>query len=343
MGVPTRGDRFKHVSKKQGTGIWQSAMISHILTNETYTGIWHFGKTKMISDGKEMFRQQKPKCGLGKQVKRSRDEWIAVPVPALIDRSAFDKAQARIKRNKEQSKRNENNKYLLSRRLKCAVCGYACVAMTRKETCRYYRCNGAWQKPKVCKMPNFRVDQVDSMVWNWVKHILEHPDQLTAGLRGSQVDAVRANQALQERLNLIDHQIEQTNSQQAKLLDLYLSTDFPKEMLAERKARLEQIMADLQKERTDISAHLHTELITDDQIAEIESFCAEVRDGLDNATFEDKRKYIELLDVRGKLAIENDEKVVYIRCLLGKQRVSVVPTSPSLSTGAIAIINYVYR
>ena len=44
--------------------------------------------------------------------------------------------------------------------------------------------------------------------------------------------------------------------------------------------------------------------ITDTQIAEIEAFCAEVREGLDNATFEDKLRYFELFDVRGKLAIE---------------------------------------
>jgi hypothetical protein len=112
---------------------------------------------------------------------------------------------------------------------------------------------------------------------------------------------------------------------------LSMSTEFPKEMLAERKARLEQVLADLQKERADTASHLHTELVTDEQTAENEAFCAEVRDGLENATFEDKRKYIELLDVRGKLAIENDEKVVYVRCLLGKQRVSVVLTSPSSS------------
>jgi len=42
-----------------------------------------------------------------------------------------------------------------------------------------------------------------------------------------------------------------------------------------------------------------------------------------------KRKLIELLDVRGKLAIENEEKVIYISCklLTEPQRRSLVQTS----------------
>ncbi len=46
------------------------------------------------------------------------------------------------------------------------------------------------------------------------------------------------------------------------------------------------------------------------------------------ATFEDKRHYLDLLDVRGILALENGEKVVYITCKLGKQRVLQMPTLP---------------
>jgi hypothetical protein len=66
--------------------------------------------------------------------------------------------------------------------------------------------------------------------------------------------------------------------------------------------------------------------LSDEQIAEIESFCADVRDGLDNATFEDKRYYFDRLDVRGKLAVENGEEVVYAQCRIGRQQLSIVPT-----------------
>jgi hypothetical protein len=65
--------------------------------------------------------------------------------------------------------------------------------------------------------------------------------------------------------------------------------------------------------------------------------------GLDTATFEDKLRYFDLLDVRGKLAFENNEKVVYIKCKAGKQRVSLAVTSHSSSTGAIAMHSIGFR
>jgi hypothetical protein len=45
----------------------------------------------------------------------------------------------------------------------------------------------------------------------------------------------------------------------------------------------------------------------------IEAFCAKIRNGLDLADFNTQRLIIELLDVRSKIAFENNEKVVYLK------------------------------
>jgi hypothetical protein len=97
MGVPTSGDRHAHVHRKHGNGVWQRAMIIRILTNETYTGIWYVGKTKMVDDGKH--RKPKPKCGLGNQAPRSREESIPVKVPVTIDADTFAFAQKKKAEN----------------------------------------------------------------------------------------------------------------------------------------------------------------------------------------------------------------------------------------------------
>jgi hypothetical protein len=93
----------------------------------------------------------------------------------------------------------------------------------------------------------------------------------------------------------------------------------------------------LNSERGDLAEHLRTNIPTDEEIEPIVAACEEIGVGLDNATFEDKRKYFDWLQVRGKLAVENDEKVVYAKCRIGEQRLSVVATSPSSNTGGIAI------
>jgi hypothetical protein len=140
-------------------------------------------------------------------------------------------------------------------------------------------------------------------------------------------------------LALIDEQIQENQKQLDKLLDLYLTGDFPKEMLTERKGRLEQISANLLAEKSDLTEHISQATITDDQLAYIEEFCAKIRDRLNQADFEAKRQLIELLDVRCKMDFENGEKVVWLKCLIQpKEQPQVLrtPTLPLSNTGAIA-------
>jgi len=117
-------------------------MIRHILMNESYIGVWYYGKTKMVE---ALTSNRKPdasnyKRGLGKQVARLREEWIAVDVPAIINRNVFDAAQKRLAHNKEQSQRNAKREYLMGRRLRCLKCGYTYVGRTRREKHQYYIC-----------------------------------------------------------------------------------------------------------------------------------------------------------------------------------------------------------
>ncbi len=164
-----------------------------------------------------------------------------------------------------------------------------------------------------------------------------YPENIAIGLQNVQEETIRSNQSLYDRLDMIQNRIDDTIRQQEKLLDLYLSDNFPREMLQEKKSRLEETLANLRKEQADISSHLKTTVLSDEQIEDIKAFCDEIRDRLENATFEQKRQLIEMLDVRGTLAIENEEKVIYEKCHLGQQLVSVARTLPSLNTGAIAI------
>lgn len=112
------------------------------------------------------------------------------------------------------------------------------------------------------------------------------------------------------------------------MLDLYLAGAFSKEVLLERKDRLETTIANLRKEEEQLTSHLGTITYSDQDLVIIEEFCAHIRENLDYATFEGKQRILELLDVRGTLAIEDDQKVVYVSCLITPQPVSLVLTLP---------------
>ena len=316
-------------------------MIVHILTNETYTGTWYFGKTKMIDDSKH--REPQPKRGLGKQVPRSRDEWIPVEVPAIIDHQSFARVQKRKAENIKILSGHTQYEYLMKGRLTCIKCGYAMSGHTVRNKFIYYRCKGRDQVVCLCDMPTVRGDWVDAIVWEWAKMIIENPENLRDGLDGIQNELQQANQSLLDRLSIIDEQMLEYQKQLDRLLDLYLAGDFPKEVLTERKARLEEMLANLKKEQIDLAGHVRTVTITDDQLSYIEEFCAKIRNGLDRADFNTKRQIIQLLDIRGKIAFEEGEKVLYLKCLIDtqeQQQVSRVLISPSSNIGAIAITFY---
>ena len=75
----------------------------------------------------------------------------------------------------------------------------------------------------------------------------------------------------------------------------------------------------------------------------IEAFCAKIRNGVDQADFNTRRQIIEQLDVRGKIAFENGEKVIYLKCLINtqeQQRQLPMQILPLLSIGATAMKSY---
>lgn len=317
--IPTRGDKVEHVKKRHKRCVWQPGVVSKILKRETYAGVWHYNKND-FSDG---------------QSTRPPDEWIPVEVPAIIDHSLWEQAQARLEYNKSFAPRNTKWPYLLQHRLTCLACGCAVTCFTKVRpsgrATSYYRCSAAMGQVTghKCQMPHFRADQLEPAIWGWVSNLLLHPDQLAEGLRAQQTEAKRASQALQDRLTLVEKHIAEHDRQIEKLLELYLSSeDFPKELLREKRARLTKAKQDLEKERSSLARHLEQIIIPDTRIEEIEEFCGRIREGLKSASFEDKRQILELLDVQGKLAVEDGRKVVYVNCIIDQTRLAIVSPAP---------------
>ncbi len=92
-------------------------------------------------------------------------------------------------------------------------------------------------------------------------------------------------------------------------------------MLVERKKRLETTIHQLEEERGKLSTEINAESLTQDQIRTLQEFATQVAGGLDKADrdFGVRRGIIEILDVTATLAVEDEEQVVYARCVLGQE------------------------
>jgi len=314
MNVPTWAD--VHETRKLGTaGRWSDTIVLKMLHSETYRGRWYYGRRKNSRGDAN-----------------PREYWLLVEVPAIVTDQVWEAAQEQCRRNTIVG-HNVKQEYLLRGCLACASCSRAMSAYSVKArvkggraTYKYYRCNGAtWLREHVCDLPHFRADQVDAAVWDWVKSFLTDPALLNEGMRAKQEEQARANSPLQERLAVIDDLLADNRRQLERALDLYLSGDFDKEMLTERRGRLEKVIEALESERAGLAAQLETRTFTDEQVQTITEFAEGVARGLEAADqdFEARRRVVEMLDVRATLAVEDGEKVAYAQCMLGDEVLSV--------------------
>ncbi|HSQ27355.1 MAG TPA: hypothetical protein VLM80_09545, partial [Anaerolineales bacterium] len=99
----------------------------------------------------------------------------------------------------------------------------------------------------------------------------------------------RNNRVLYERLDLINSKLAETEKQQKRLLDLYLTGDFTKEDLSESKNHLDSTVNELRKERAQLTDHLERLTYSDADIETIEDFCSKINHNLDNITYEGKK------------------------------------------------------
>lgn len=51
--IPTKGDLAEIVPKRTGYGKWGVTTVAKMLHNETYAGVWYYGKYKKV-DGKRV-------------------------------------------------------------------------------------------------------------------------------------------------------------------------------------------------------------------------------------------------------------------------------------------------
>src|SRR3989449_10461084 len=178
---------------------------------------------------------------------RPREEWIEIPVPALVTEESFARAQELLYQNKIRSRRRTIAPSVVQGLVGCAKCGYALSRTSTQTSARkihYYKCIGSdsWRKlgGPVCDNGRFiRQELLDQIVWTEVIRLLEEPalihqelDRRLAAARTSDPTAKR-EQSLQRELTHVGKGIE-------RLLTAYQEELLSIEQLRERMPVLRQ-------------------------------------------------------------------------------------------------------
>jgi hypothetical protein len=115
----------------------------------------------------------------------------------------------------------------------------------------------------------------------------------------------------------VDDLLNDHRAQLQKLLDLYLDGNFPKEILVERRQRLQDTIDSLATERVNLAGMLESTAYSPEQLYAIKEYTKNIAAGLDEAEedFDSRKHIVEMLNVYAALVIENEEKVAYVTCV----------------------------
>ena len=175
----------RQIPTRTGTTRWERSTVWGVLRNPAYRGRACFGKTE-LRPRQRITRPLRQRQALGSRDsanhERPREDWIEVPVPALVSEEIFALAQEQLEKNKHHSPRRTVEPTLLQGMLVCEQCGYALYrasTRTSKHRLHYYRCIGSdgyrRLKGPVCTNRPLRQDALDEFVWEEIIRLLDDP------------------------------------------------------------------------------------------------------------------------------------------------------------------------
>ena len=203
--------------------------VHGILTNTVYVGAWSFNKRNAKTG------QVKPQT-----------EVIPISVPAMVDRTIFDKVQKTLKAKSPQNSppRAITGPILLTGLAYCASCGCAMTLRTGTSKTgrvyRYYSCSSSARVGETaCKGRSVPMDKLDQLVTEHVAQRILLPERLEALLQSVADRRLKADAEVQGRIEDLRHEAGATEDKLRRLYELVEDglTDLD-DMLRERIAAL---------------------------------------------------------------------------------------------------------
>ena len=248
-----------HIPTRSGTARWERSTVWGLLRNPAYAGQACYGKTALHPRQRitRPLRQRGtwPSRNSANR-ERPRQDWIAIPVPALVGEATFALAQEQLTRNRQFAPRRTLAPTLLQGMLVCRQCGYGLYrtsARTSKQTLHYYRCLGSDRyrhlKGPVCTTRPIRQDALDHLVWTEVLRVLHDPALIDAEIARRR-DVARTADPLRTRTAELKREQARLDTSSERLLSAY------QEGLV-TLAQLRQRMPELQRQTRAVAAELH--------------------------------------------------------------------------------------
>jgi len=318
---------------RTGKTVWDRATIWGILKNPAYKGEAACAQNASRTTPTKAASQS---AGRSLQPKRAhsiqdvpREQWISIPVPALVDAALFETVAEQLQENQQRARVQQRGaRYLLQGLLVCSRRGYAYYGKPISPSARkghersyaYYRCIGSdayrFGGVRLCWNKQLRTDLVDEAVWNEVCRLLEEPERLEQEYR----QRMLAKEAPSE-FHGLEKQLGRLRQGLTRLIDSYSEGLINKAEFEPRITRMRERIKQLEEQQQQLrdEAGLEQELRL--ILGRLEDFTSRVKEGLHAADWSTRREIIRALVKR----VEIDQEQVHVVFRVGPN----TPSSPS--------------
>jgi site-specific DNA recombinase len=285
---------------------WEPTLITTLVKNPVYKG-------EFIARRWMDVKIQKPsKDGLSMRTvkhrqERPEEEWIRVPVPAIVDAGTWQAANDMLAKNKAMARRNAKEPYLLTGLVKCATCGFSYTGVTnrtshgkrREQPYRGYRCPNAHVRARHnrqdCDQGYIAAPVLDDAVWEIVCKSLLEPESLIHALEAEMLGEQNAH--LERQIAYLERELALMADADEKLYRAYMADVFDEQEYAARRMMLKEERATLTTELASLRPQVTTRAQFEERKALIIEFAERVRRlnvRLD-VPFENKQRIIKMV------------------------------------------------
>jgi site-specific DNA recombinase len=289
---------------RTGKTFWERSVIWGMLRNPAYKGMAAFRKTKRVRRNKKTKLALESKTPSRSEFTSARDrakeDWIYIPVPAIINEKKFDLAQQKLKANiKFAPRNNKRYNYLLSGLLRCKTCGYSMYgkpASNSKYKRLYYRCIGQdghrWPNGRVCAGHPVRTEALDELGWGSIKSLLLDPETLVKEYQRRLKNYKTDYTGVIAQKN---KEISRYKKERDRLIDLF---QIGLVKIGELVIKLKNVNSKLEQLSNEIGYLKNQELESKKLltvISNLNDFTDNINKNLDTHTFEEKRNIVKFL------------------------------------------------
>jgi len=311
-GVPTR----KRCAR------WERSTVWAVLRNCAYRGVACFGKTR-LAPRTRVTRPLRLRGGMSKRNsaghERPREEWIEIPVPALVSEESFARAQELLQENKIRARRRTITPSIVQGLVSCQKCGYAfsrSSTVTSARKLHYYKCIGSdgWRKlgGPVCDNRRFvRQDLLDKIVWTEVIRLLEDPALIQHEL-DRRLALARVSDPTKQREQSLQRELTRVGKSIERLLSAYQEELLSLEQLRERMPPLRQREQALRAELRAIADQLNDRAMFLRLAETLTAFLTRLRSAADTLDVIERQRIVRLIV---KEVLIGDDTIVIRHCI----------------------------